>query len=144
MLLPHLDVMALYIGLPELTKASSPLQGVSNGQLQQLMASVNATWLAALPGDVQVPGQPVLQGATCTADSTGDISFPNLVLLATAGVYNLFLTLQGYLAVCVWSQHFQQTQSGGSGNVVGCSNCWSSSDSWHSKCMRGAVHASKQ
>ena len=78
--------------------------GVASGQVQQLIASVNATWLAALPGDVSVPDQAVLQGATQgTADSTGYIRIPNVVLLATAGVYNLSLTLQGYPEVRTWT-----------------------------------------
>ena len=95
-----------------------PYVGVSSGQVQQLVASVNATWLAALPGDVSVPDQPVLQGATQgTADSNGYIRIPNVVLLATAGVYNLSLTLQGYPEVRTWLQHFLQRRGGGEGNA---------------------------
>ena len=95
-----------------------PYVGVSSGQVQQLVASINATWLAALPGDVSVPDQAVLQGATQgSADSTGYIRIPNVVLLATAGVYNLSLTLQGYPAVRTWLHHFLQRRGGGEGNA---------------------------
>ena len=112
--------------------------GVSGGLLQQLVASVNATWLAALPGDVSVPDQPVLQGATQgIADSTGYMHIPSVVLLATAGVYNLSLTLQGYPEVRTWAHHFLQTQSGG-GRECLLNDGWSPSDIWHCKCMRGA------
>ena len=114
--------------------------GVSGGLLQQLVASVNATWLAALPGDVSVPDQPVLQGATQgIADSTGYMHIPSVVLLATAGVYNLSLTLQGYPEVRTWAHHFLQTQSSGGEKVAD----WRSGDIWYSKCLPGAMHASK-
>ena len=71
-----------------------PDPGVSNGQLQQLEASVSAVWLAPLPGDANNPDQPELQGSTQgTADSTGHISIHDLVLLGTSGTYNLSLVL---------------------------------------------------
>ena len=121
MLLPHLRVMALHILLcePSTDALLYTYVGVSSGQVQQLIASVNATWLAALPGDVSVPDQPVLQGATLgTADSTGYIRIPSVVLLATAGIYNLSLTLQNYPSVCSWSHHCLQTQFSSGGNVA--------------------------
>ena len=70
------------------------IAGVSGGRLTQLTVSVNATWLAALPGDANSPSQPVLLGPTQgTANSTGYISIADVVLQGAAGIDNLSLTL---------------------------------------------------
>ena len=66
--------------------------------------SVGATWLAALPGDASSPSQPVLLGSTQgTANSTGYISIPDVVLQGAAGVYNLSLTLLNHPEVYISS-----------------------------------------
>ena len=68
-----------------------------------MTATVTAKWLAPLPGDAFTLVQPVwdLQGATQgTADSTGHISIPDVVLLGTAGTYNLSVALLDFPQVC--------------------------------------------